>query len=93
MRRPFSVLVAVIAVANPDGLQKQTRTNANGVDINRNFPASNWQSSLRKTQYYNGPAPASERIDATSLAGSAKVKSSQSMTTVRRPTNLTCEGW
>jgi len=52
--------VAVIEVANPDGLLRGTRVNANGVDINRNFPAGNWKSSLRKTKYYNGPAPASE---------------------------------
>jgi murein peptide amidase A len=52
--------VAILAVANPDGLEKQTRVNANKVDINRNFPAANWTSSLRKTQYYNGPSPASE---------------------------------
>jgi protein MpaA len=52
--------VAVLAVANPDGLEARTRTNANKVDINRNFPAINWKTSLRKTSYYNGPSPASE---------------------------------
>jgi protein MpaA len=52
--------VAIIAVANPDGLKLGTRTNANKVDVNRNFPASNWKTSLRKTQYYNGPSAASE---------------------------------
>ena len=33
---------AVILCANPDGLVRGTRGNANGVDLNRNFPASNW---------------------------------------------------
>ena len=31
----------MVAEANPDGLASGTRTNANGVDLNRNFPAAN----------------------------------------------------
>lgn len=31
-----------IPVANPDGYFKKTRTNANGVDLNRNFPTRDW---------------------------------------------------
>ncbi len=33
---------SVIISANPDGLLRGTRGNARGVDLNRNFPASNW---------------------------------------------------
>ncbi len=36
--------VAVVLAANPDGLVRGTRANANGVDLNRNFPASNWRA-------------------------------------------------
>lgn len=35
---------AVILCANPDGVRHGTRGNANGVDLNRNFPSANWQS-------------------------------------------------
>ncbi len=33
--------VVLLAVANPDGMAHSSRFNANGVDLNRNFPASN----------------------------------------------------
>jgi protein MpaA len=33
---------AIILNANPDGIIRGTRGNARGVDLNRNFPASNW---------------------------------------------------
>lgn len=34
---------AVVLAANPDGLIRGTRANANGVDLNRNFPTSTWR--------------------------------------------------
>ena len=39
-----------IPLANPDGLIKNggTRYNGNGVDINRNFPTSNWDTQAEK---------------------------------------------
>ena len=44
---------------NPDGKDKGTRVNSNGVDINRNFPTKNWELS-DKDNYYGGDFPASE---------------------------------
>lgn len=37
--------VVLLPVANPDGMARQTRTNANGVDLNRNYPASNYREA------------------------------------------------
>ena len=45
----------VVPVVNPDGFERDRRRNANGVDLNRNFPAENWKESWRR-----GTEPLSE---------------------------------
>ncbi len=40
----LSPKIGAVLCANPDGIQLGTRGNANGVDLNRNFPAANWQA-------------------------------------------------
>lgn len=40
-----STHAAVVLAANPDGLIRGTRGNANGVDLNRNFPTSTWRAA------------------------------------------------
>jgi protein MpaA len=51
--------VAIAPAVNPDGLLRHERTNANGVDLNRNFPASNW-SRARTGRDSRGRVPGSE---------------------------------
>lgn len=61
----------VMPVVNPDGLlaQKATRVNANGVDLNRNFPTPDWERDAprywkvrthRDPRRFPGAAPLSE---------------------------------
>ncbi len=51
--------VAIVAEANPDGLAERRRGNAQGVDLNRNFPTRNWRRADGDGRGH-GPTPASE---------------------------------
>ena len=53
-------LLLFIPCLNPDGLVQNMRTNANGVDLNRNFPTENWELT-EKNEFFGGQTPASER--------------------------------
>lgn len=50
----------LIPCLNPDGYAKNERTNARGVDLNRNFPCRDWTSEAKAPRYYPGPTPGSE---------------------------------
>lgn len=50
----------LIACLNPDGHAKNERTNAAGVDLNRNFPSPDWSTEAKAPRYYPGEKPASE---------------------------------
>lgn len=68
---PSDVHWRFVPVLNPDGTlrDKPTRTNANGVDLNRNFPTPDWEKEApvywakrtqRDPRRYPGPRPLSE---------------------------------
>jgi protein MpaA len=42
----------VIPILNPDGMYLNTRMNANGVDLNRNFPTKDWEAQAM--EYWKG---------------------------------------
>ena len=50
----------VITCLNPDGALRLQRTNGNGVDLNRNFPAQSWSNAFQNPRYYPGPSAGSE---------------------------------
>ena len=57
--------VLFIPCLNPDGLQNNTRINANGVDLNRNFPTKNWGGDTgaagnNPSDYFGGKSAGSE---------------------------------
>lgn len=52
---PSDKRVVVIPVINPDGATAGSRTNANNVDLNRNFATSDWRSDITTTS--NTPFP------------------------------------
>ncbi len=49
----------IVPCLNPDGKALNKRQNANGVDLNRNFPTRNWKVTENK-EYFGGDKPESE---------------------------------
>ena len=54
---PRELNLWIVPVLNPDGAAADTRGNAHGVDLNRNFP---WRWRRLSGTYYSGPRPLSE---------------------------------
>ena len=54
------VAVAIILVANPDGVAHRLRHNARHIDLNRNFPATNWTKGSQGL-FHGGPTPQASR--------------------------------
>lgn len=50
----------LIPCLNPDGFAKNSRTNSQGVDLNRNFPSRDWSPQSKAPRYNPGPRAASE---------------------------------
>jgi protein MpaA len=57
VRPPTGVALWIVPDLNPDGVTADTRQNAHGVDLNRNFP-TRWQA--QSGAFASGPHPLSE---------------------------------
>jgi protein MpaA len=69
--RVHGINLWVVPVYNPDGLARHTRRNADGVDLNRNYPYK-W---IRQTgNYDSGPRPRSEPETRAMMRFLSKVK-------------------
>lgn len=59
-QKNLDIPCVVIPALNLDGLELKSRVNANGVDLNRNFPTSDWSENYSEAKYHPGSAPLSE---------------------------------
>jgi murein peptide amidase A len=72
-RLPTNVDLWLIRSINPDGTAADRRTNARGVDLNRNFPRR-WVRAGRGTTQWAGPSAASEPETTSLMAFVRKVR-------------------
>ena len=84
--------VAVLACANPDGTTRGVRTNAHGVDLNRNFPAKNWAASNWKGPYFGGVASLSEPESRAVAAAVARLSPSR-IISIHAMSSQPCNNW
>jgi protein MpaA len=67
MTPPHGVDLWVVKLMNPDGYYANTRQNAHGVDLNRNFPWKWRRAGSPWGVYYSGPSAASEPETRTAM--------------------------
>ncbi len=56
----FKLKITVVPTLNLDGVLRGQRTNARGVDLNRNMGTNDWSAEIKSPRYHPGPSPNSE---------------------------------
>jgi len=88
-RRWLKPGACVIPALNPDGLIRNQKDNARGVDLNRNFPAKNW-SAEHPPGYFPGERPLSEP-ESTLLHQLIAARQPRAIVAVHQP--FACVNW
>lgn len=57
---PYQLKLTLVTALNLDGVLAKSRTNARGVDLNRNLPTHDWSDKIASPRYHPGQAPGSE---------------------------------
>lgn len=60
VQNDFNYNILILPTLNVDGLEKNSRTNENGVDLNRNYPSKGWTEEFSEPKYFPGTHPLSE---------------------------------